>query len=136
MALDFQSLSLLILRLVLGIIFIAHGYPKLKNLKNTAGFVKSLKFPLSGLFAFLLTFTEFFGGIFILVGFLTFIFSFLLIIAMLVATTYHLRKKDKLIGGYELSLILLAALVVLSVYGAGIYSIDNYILNFIKNAFV
>lgn len=132
----YQSLSLLLLRLVLGTIFIAHGYQKLKDLKGITKFVSSLKFPLPALFAFLLAFTEFFGGIFILFGFLTFIFSFLLIIAMSVAMIYHLRKKDKLVGGYELALVLLASLVVLFVFGAGIYSIDNYILNFIKNAFV
>ena len=116
------------LRLILGIVFIYHGYPKLKDLKGTAGFVGGLGFKPAILWAFLLGATEFFGGALILMGLFTRVASALLIISMLVALYFNKFKWGKPFkGGYELDLVLIFALLALFILGAGIFSVDNYV---------
>jgi putative oxidoreductase len=69
------SLSLLILRVVLGVIFFAHGAQKVlgwyggHGLKGTVGHMTSMGLPLQ--IAYLVCFAEFLGGIGLVLGLLT-----------------------------------------------------------------
>ena len=68
----FSELAPFILRLVLGIIFIVHGYPKLfKAFGQTAGFFESVGIKPAKFWVVVVGISEFFGGIALLVGFLT-----------------------------------------------------------------
>ena len=61
----------LALRIVLGAVFIAHGYPKLfKDFAGTSGFLSGLGFKPAVFWACILGGSEFFGGIALLLGFL------------------------------------------------------------------
>src|SRR5438309_12072815 len=102
-----QSLALLVLRLVVGIAFILHGLPKIQNPMHWMGDKVS---PILQLAAAVV---EFAGGIALLVGFLTPVVAALIAIDMIFAPALvHLPKRDKFVtparGTCELQLVHLA----------------------------
>lgn len=118
--------ALLILRLALGLIFIAHGWPKIKDLKATAQGFAGMGFKPGKFWGTLVAVAEFFGGILLILGFFTQLVSLILAIQFIVIMIWKLKIKQKLVGGYELDLILLAALLVLASVGSELYSLDSY----------
>ena len=66
-----QSAGLLVIRVVLGVVFLAHGTEKLGDLQGTEQFVASLDIPAPALMAPRATFTEVIGGGLLIVGLLT-----------------------------------------------------------------
>jgi len=119
------SVASVLLRLLVGIVFIVHGYPKLKSGGKGAGeWLKSIGIPSCfGLFAGIV---EFFGGILLLVGLLTPVIAVLSALWMLSTTWLSLVKmKKKFAGGWELDFILLVALLALAVIGGGVISVDH-----------
>lgn len=124
------SVGLLLLRAVLGIIFIAHGSQKLfgwfggPGIEGTVGFMAGMGIP--AFFAYLAIFTEFFGGLAVLFGLLTRPAALGLFVTMLVAIfKVHLGGGFFAPNGieYQLSLAVIALTIFLS--GPGKYSIDN-----------
>jgi len=118
--------SLTLLRIVLGIIFIYHGYAKLfmkGALPTTAQFFAAVGIPLANQAAVLVAFAEFVGGLLLIFGLLTRWTSVVLIIEMLVALFKVHLKQGFFISppayGYEFVLLILAVLVVLLVNGPG-----------------
>lgn len=122
--------SLVLLRVILGVIFLAHGYQKLMAADMTINFVGKLGFPMPELFGWLLILTEFVGGIALVLGLFTRFFAFALIIAMAVAL-FGVHLKNGLTApagaGYEYVLTLLGALVVILMNGAKKLSLDHWI---------
>lgn len=116
------DVSLLILRLVVGFIFIAHGWPKVRGMKMTAQHFESMGFRPGHVWGTAVALVEFFGGIAVLLGFMTSTAAFALAIVMLVALFWKLSKGQSLVGGYELDLLLLASAIVLTLLDAGAYS--------------
>lgn len=122
--------TLALLRVVLGVIFAYHGYLKLfvsGGFTGTVGFLATLGIPLPTYSALLVAVVEFLGGIFLLLGMVTKWSSLLLIIDMLVAFFMVHLKNGLLVSnnGYEFVLLILAALVVLLVNGAGSLSLGK-----------
>jgi len=79
-----HPLALLVLRIVLGAVMIAHGYPKVfGGLHHHVGFVRSLGLP--GWLAYCSAFAEFFGGILVIAGLITRIAALAILIDLLVA---------------------------------------------------
>lgn len=130
-----SDLAILALRLVLAAIFIVHGYPKLKNLPGTAEFVGGLGFKPALFWALVLGVTEFFGGIALLLGLFSRVFSGLLIISMAIATLLKIVKwkvpftKPNGETGWEYDVMILVGLITLFVLGSGGLSFDNLIFN-------
>ncbi len=124
---NFGEWSLALLRVVLGIIFLYHGYIKLfvpGGFTDTVNFFAAVKIPVPLYSALLVSVVEFVGGVLLIVGFLTRWTSFVIMIEMLVAFfTVHL-KNGLLVskGGYEFVLVLIAALLVVLAKGAGKYA--------------
>jgi len=119
------SVASLLLRLLVGIVFIVHGYPKLKSGAKGAGeWLKSIGIPSGfGLFAGIV---EFFGGILLLVGLLTPVIAALSALWMLSTTWLSLVKmKKKFVGGWELDFILLVVFLALAAIGGGVISVDH-----------
>ena len=121
------------MRVVLGVIFIYHGYLKLfvpGGFMGTVGFFMAIGIPLAKYSALLVAVVEFFGGLALLLGILARLASFLLIIEMLVAFfKIHLKNGfaiSQTAYGYEFVLLILAALVVVLVNGHGKYSIGDF----------
>lgn len=118
-----QPLALLVLRVVLGIILVAHGYQKVLGggFHGHAEFVGKLGMP--HWMAYFSTGAEFFGGIALILGVFTRFFSFAVLIEMLVIIV-KVEWKHGLKGGYEFPLVLAATAFFLIFFGAGPMSLD------------
>ncbi len=135
------SLTGLLLRLALGVIFVAHGYPKLfkkeAGPKGTAAFLSSVGIPAALFFAYVVGIVEFFGGILLILGLFTRAVGIAIAINMLVAMA-RVKFKTGLtakvmeggwVGGFELDLALFTMALVLALFGAGNFSIDVAVFN-------
>jgi putative oxidoreductase len=125
----FQPAVPLLLRLVLGAIFIAHGSQKIES--GMHGFTQTvgrLGFPMPFLFAWAAALSEFLGGICVLVGLFTRYAALAIAVVMTVAVTrVHLHQG--LVGGYEYPLMLLAVAIAIVLTGAGPVSLDRNVLH-------
>lgn len=119
---DVKVCGMFLLRVVVGIVFIAHGWDKIQNMEGVIGFFGSLGF--APFFAYLVAYVEFLGGIALLVGIYTRLAGYLLALVMLVAI-FKVKLSGGLLGGYELDLVLLASLLALAGMGAGKYSLSG-----------
>jgi len=116
------------LRLVLGLVFSAHGAQKLFGfgLAGTAGFLGSLGIPLPTVAAAGLITVELLGGVALILGAWTRIVAALLAADMLVAIlTVHLRGGFFVPDGVEFVLTLLGGCLTLVGLGAGPCSVDG-----------
>ena len=122
----FSETGLLALRLVAAAIFLAHGWPKLKSIKTTQQNFGMMGFRPGWLWGTIVALLEGLGGPLLLIGFLVQPLGVLLAFQMVVATFWKLKQGQKFVNGYELDLLLVAALLVLATAGAGALSVDNY----------
>ena len=69
---------------------------------------------------------EFFGSLALIAGIGTQIVAALLVIDILVAALWKMSRGQKLVGGYELDIAILAAVLIIAGIGGGAYALDNY----------
>ena len=122
--------GLAILRIVLGIVFIAHGGQKLFvwGFDGVAGGFGQMGIPMAGLLGPLVALGEFFGGLALVAGLLTRVAGLGLAAIMLGATLIAHRAAGFFMpSGYEFTLTLLAASLALAFTGAGRWSLDGLV---------
>lgn len=132
---DRKDIALLITRVFVGVIFIAHGLGKFKmGIDTVTGFFQGLGLPAASALAWLVTLVELFGGAALLIGVLSRLAALLLSIIM-VAAILLVKIKVGLIApmaapgvGLELDLALLAGLLAVLLQGPGQYSVDLRLL--------
>ena len=120
-----QPLALLILRLVLGIIMIGHGYSKVfGGLHHHVQMVSSLGLP--GWLAYFSAAAEFLGGILVILGLLT-RFAALAITINLGVAIVKVHWHNGLLGngGYQFPLALAAIAFALIFLGAGPIALEG-----------
>jgi putative oxidoreductase len=120
-----QPLALLVMRLALGAVMVAHGYPKVfGHLHESANLAASLHLP--AWLGYVSAFAEFFGGILVILGLFTRPAAFALWIDMVVAIA-KVHWKHGLVGpaGYEFPLSLAALAFGLVFFGAGPIALDQ-----------
>ena len=126
------SVGIAIVRVVTGVIMLAHGAQKLFQFGIagvTQGFTE-MGVPMPTIVAPLVAVLEFAGGIALILGVLTRFVSFALAIDMIAALFIaHFAAGFFLPNGYEFVLILLATTTALVVAGAGAFSVDQAIAN-------
>jgi putative oxidoreductase len=126
----FRPVGLLVLRVALGIIFIAHGYPKLAHLRGGAqmqGFF--VEHGLPGYFVYVAGVIETFGGGLLVLGLFTRVAALLLATEMCVAIwKVHSGHGYLAVHDYEFPLTLAAACFALATVGAGMISLDQPLL--------
>lgn len=116
----------LFLRVVVGVIFLYHGYGKWQmGVDGFSGFLLDLEVPLPMVFAWVVVLVEVFGGLALILGIWTHWAAKLLAIDMLVAILLVHRSNGFMVsdGGYEFVLLLLATTVYLMVYGPGKWTV-------------
>jgi putative oxidoreductase len=123
----FQNCGLTVLRIVVGIVFLAHGYQKLFHLGfgGVAGMFGHLGIPLPHVFAVIVTLVEFVGGIMLIAGLAVRVAAALIACDMVVAILkVHLPHGFfNQNGGVEFPLMLLAAAICLTLAGGGALSL-------------
>ncbi len=133
-----DSLATSILRLMLGVVFFAHGAQKMLGWFGGFGFTGTMHLftgvmHIPAPLAFLAIAAEFFGGVGLIFGFLTRIAAFGIGVNMLVAimTVHHAfgffmnwtgTQKGE---GFEFHLLVLAIVAFLVIRGAGAFSVDR-----------
>ena len=135
-----DSASTAILRLVLGIVFFAHGAQKMLGWFGGFGFSGTMGFftgtmHIPAPLAFLAIAAEFFGGLGLLLGFLTRIAAFGIAVNMVVAIATVHRAFGFFMNwngtqkgeGFEYHLLVLAMTTFLMIRGAGAFSLDRAI---------
>ncbi len=110
----FESIGLLVLRLVLGGIVFHGGLPKLRNPRES-GSSKPL--------TLVMGIIECVGGVALILGFFTQWAAALLTLELIIFATWKRRKEGT--KPTETTLLIFAALVLLAVSGAGQYSLEE-----------
>ncbi|HXY51981.1 MAG TPA: DoxX family protein [Terriglobales bacterium] len=119
-----QPLALLVLRLVLGAIMMAHGYHKVYGgMHDYAHFIASLGIP--PWLGYVSALTEFVGGTLVCIGLFTRAVAAAILIDMIVAIAkVHWSHGLQGQGGYEFPLSLAAIAFALILFGAGPIALD------------
>jgi putative oxidoreductase len=135
-----NSPAIMILRVVLGIVFFAHGAQKMLGWFGGYGFTGTMNAFTQGMhipapFAFLAIAAEFFGGLGLIFGLFTRVAAFGIAANMLVAIVMVHRQFGFFANwagtqkgeGYEFHLLALAMCVFLMIKGAGAISLDRIV---------
>src|SRR5437868_9084617 len=128
-----MNLGLLILRVVVGLLFVGHGAQKLfgiwggHGLAGTAGFFEAIGLKPGRVHATAAGLMEFAGGALLALGLLT-PFAAAALIAVMTAAVISVHFTKGLWsteGGYEYNLVLAAAAFALAAVGPGAWSLDR-----------
>ena len=135
------SWAITVVRVVLGVIFFAHGAQKVLGwfggygLKGTTGYLRSLGLPLA--VAYLVCFFEFFGGIGLVLGLFTRLSALAVAIVMVGAIAKVHAPQGFFINwsltpgkghGYEGNLAFLAMAVACLLAGGGALALDTWLV--------
>ncbi|NBI27495.1 DoxX family protein [Chengkuizengella marina] len=128
------GIGLLIIRLVVGLLFIGHGSQKLfgffggAGLQGTGGFFESIGLSPGTLMAFIAGAGELVGGILLVLGFITPLASAMILVIMLgaIVKVHAPGGLWATQGGIEYPLVLLATVIGIAFIGSGKYSLDHY----------
>ena len=139
--------AITVLRLVLGIVFFAHGAQKMLGWFGGYGFSGTMGFftgmmHIPAVFAFLAISAEFFGGLGLIFGLLTRIAAFGIFCNMLVAVAmvhhqfgFFMNWAGTQKGeGFEFHLLALAMTAFLMIRGAGAASVDRLLSSSVKSS--
>jgi putative oxidoreductase len=124
-----SSLGLLVLRVVVGAALMFHGWPKIQNPMGWMG----AEAPVPGFLQACAAVAEFVGGGALIVGLLTRLFAFMLVINMAVAAgMVHISQGDPFVGkpgerSWELAAVYFACALLLLLAGPGRLSLDALI---------
>lgn len=126
------ALGLLIVRLVVGLLFVGHGAQKLFGWfggygpKGTGGWLESIGVKPGVVMAVVAGLMELVGGLLFAAGLITPIAAALIVMTMLVAIV-KVHGQNGLwatSNGYEYNLVLIAIAIGVALTGAGAYSLD------------
>lgn len=122
----YSDWALALLRIILGILLLLHGLPKLKSIKTTSANFAAMGFKPGGFWGPLVACAEFFGGLALVFGIWTQFAAAVIAIQFLVITIWKIIRRQPFVGGLELDLLILGAALVLLTQGAGALSLDKF----------
>lgn len=129
------DVGLLLIRLVIGLSFMAHGAQKLfgwfggYGIKGTGGWFESMGMKPGSLVALLAGLAEFVGGLLLALGLLTPVGGILIALTMVIAIVkvHGANGYWSTQNGFEYNLAILAVGVALALTGGGQYALDALI---------
>ena len=124
----YADVGIAILRAALGVVLVVHGFPKLRNLKQTAVNFGQMGFRPGALFGTIAAFLETFGGLALILGFMTQPVALLFVLEFIVILCWRISKRHPFVSGWELDLLILCGVLFFLAVGAGIYSADASLL--------
>ena len=113
-----------LMRFVAGALLVTHGYGKILNPFGSVGMVEGLGFYPGVFWSPLLSATEFFGGIFLAIGFLTRPAAVATTIVLLVTVYFHGIVQGQGLGGAEKSILWAVITLFFAIRGANAHSVD------------
>lgn len=114
-------------RLVVGVIFIAHGLDKFNGgIEGTVAFFESLSIPSPDLMAVVVALVEIVAGLALLLGLLTRLMSAILMIVM-IGAVYMVKLDQGFIGGFEFDLLLFVVLLLFVINGSLFMALDGFL---------
>lgn len=127
-----MALGLLIVRVVVGLLFVGHGAQKLfgwfggYGIKGTGGWLESIGVKPGVAMAVVAGLMELVGGLLFTLGLLTPLAGALIVMTMLVAIVkvHGANGIWSTSNGYEYNLVLIAIAIGVALIGAGDYSVD------------
>ena len=121
------QVALGILRIVAGVIFMAHGYQKffIMGIDGVTGFFTQVGAPLPGITAILIATLELAGGLLLLLGVFARFIAVPLALDMLGAILLvHVRNGFFVPRGVEFVMLLLVSAIAIAIAGPGALSVD------------
>lgn len=124
----YSDWGLLILRVGLAAVFIAHGWPKIKGVAGVSGFFAQMKIPFPLLSAWIVALLETVGSVLLILGFgtraLGALFAFNMLVAIYVAKIRTMKAPFAGQNGWEFEFALMVGALALLFTGAGSLSLD------------
>jgi putative oxidoreductase len=124
-----RAVSFTLLRVVVGVIMVAHGWQKLTALHSTQEAFAGMGIPAPNISAYLAIAGELFGGLGLLVGLLTPVAALgvgcVMVVAIAMVHWSHGLMAQN--NGFEYPLTLLVAAVFFVIHGGGPFSLDAYL---------
>jgi putative oxidoreductase len=114
---------MLLVRVGLALVFIAHGWAKLSDMEGTVAFFASIG--LASFFAYAVAIVELVGGIAMLVGLYTGVAGILLAVTMLGAIGL-VKLGAGFLGGYEFDILLFLSAIAVALGGPGKYTAQYF----------
>ncbi len=114
------DIALLLIRVGLALVFLAHGWAKITDISSTIGFFASLQVP--AFLAYVVAYGEFIGGLLMLLGVGTG-WAGVLLAAIMVGAIALVKLSKGFVGGYEFDLMLFLSAIAISLAGAGQYTV-------------
>lgn len=134
-----DEVAALLLRVVLGVTFLFHGFSKFQmGIPNVGKFFGTLGLPFPGTLAYIIVAIEIIGGVMMIIGLGTRLVAVLFAATMLGAL-FTTKMTAGLIAkggspGFELELALLVMSISLVLTGSGLYAADRMIFKNAKKA--
>jgi putative oxidoreductase len=121
------DVALLLVRIIVGVIFMMHGAQKLFGAFGGPGLAGVVK--MMGPIGYLVSIGEFFGGLGMVVGFLSRFSALSNIVIMLgaIAMVHGSKGFFSSAGGYEYNLALIGLLIPILLMGPGAYSVGRFL---------
>lgn len=105
-------------RIILGVLFIVHGWPKIKDLKQNAKNFHGMGFKPGALWGTVAALLEFLGGIALVLGVWVPYICLLFMAQFIVILVWKWAKRMPFVGGWELDALVFAlTLVLFTLYG-------------------
>ncbi|VEP17866.1 DoxX family protein [Hyella patelloides LEGE 07179] len=124
-----------ILRLVIGVMMIHNGLDKLSNIESFAqAYVAYLGLPFPIFLSYVAAYTELIGAPLVAIGLLTRPAALGLFFTMLVAMYHHISVAGLSLAYLELSAIYAAAFFFFLINGAGLFSFDALLVNWLDSS--
>ena len=120
-----SPLSIVLMRVLAGGILAVHGWPKIQDPFKNVEMVEKLGFVPGAIWSPMLAGTEFFGGLLLMIGFLTRPAALAATVVLLVTVWFHWVLQSQGLAGAEKSIFWAAITFYFVAHGGGPLSVDR-----------